>query len=237
MKNVYLLIVATFLSFGTFAQERNPYPRTITVSGSAEREVTPDEIFVQVHLKEYEKKGGGKVAIDKIRQNFLTAVRTLGLPDSAVTVSRYDANNYNPWWRKKAKKEELFASISYQVMLRSAAQVDQLVDKLDDAATQNFYVSRTSHSKLEELKTALKIEAVKAAKEKATSLAGAVDENIGVAVTINEPNDYYQPYYNDMASTRMMKAEVAQASAPEQPQADFKKMKLRYDVTVVFALK
>jgi uncharacterized protein len=36
----------------------------------------------------------------------------------------------------------------------------------------------------------------------------------------------------------MMKAEAAQTSAPaDQPQADFKKMKLRYDVTVVFELK
>jgi hypothetical protein len=239
MKQLILLLAATILSLSSFAQERNPYPRTITVSGSAEMEVTPDEIYVQVYLKEYEKKGGGKISIDKIRQDFLTAVRTLGLPDTAVTVSRYDANNYNPWWRKKNRKEELYASITYQVTLRNTAQIDRLVDLLDDNATQNFYISRTSHSKLEEFRRNLKIQAVKAAKEKAQYLAGAVNENVGVAVTINEPGEYYQPYYGDMASNRMMKTEVAQSvtAAPEQAQADFKKMKMRYEVTVVFELR
>src|SRR4051812_18878490 len=114
MKNVFLLLASALLTVSSFAQERNPYPRTITVNGSAEIEVTPDEIYVQVDLKEYDKKGSGKVSIDKIRQDFLTAVRSLGLPDSAVTVASYDGYNGNPWWRKKNKKEELYSSISYQ---------------------------------------------------------------------------------------------------------------------------
>ena len=34
----------------------NPFPKTITVSGSAEMEIIPDEIYVNVELKEYQKK-------------------------------------------------------------------------------------------------------------------------------------------------------------------------------------
>src|SRR5215203_3816995 len=163
MKTVYLFLVSSLLTMTSFAQNSpNPFPRTITVNGSAELEIVPDEIYVQVYLKEYEKKGSGKVTIEKIRQGFLTAVRSLGLPDTSTSVSGYDANNYNPWWRKKNKKEELYASITYQVKLRSTAQVDQLVDKLDDNATQNFYISRTAHSKLDEFRRNLKIQAVKA---------------------------------------------------------------------------
>ena len=239
MKTVYLFIISSVLALTSFAQiSPNPFPRTITVNGSAELEIVPDEIYVQVYLKEYEKKGSGKVAIDKIRQDFLTAVRSLGLPDTSISVSGYDANNFNPWWKKKNKKEELYASITYQVKLRSAAQVDQLVDKLDDNATQNFYISKTSHSKLEEIRRNLKIQAVRAAKEKADYLAEAVNAKIGVPVTINEPGEYYQPYYGNAASNRMMKAEAMEQSAPaDQPQADFKKMKMRYEVSVVFELK
>ena len=83
-----------------------------------------------------------------------------------------------------------------------------------------------------------RIQAVKAAKEKGDYLAEAVNAKIGVPVTIHEPGEYYQPYYGDMVANRMMKAEVAQASAPaDQSQADFKKMKIRYEVSVVFELK
>ncbi|HET7899079.1 MAG TPA: SIMPL domain-containing protein, partial [Flavisolibacter sp.] len=159
--------------------------------------------------------------------------------DTAVTIAGYGGNNGNPWWWKKHKKEELYASITYQVKLRSSAQVDQLVDKLDDNATQNFFIQRTSYSKLDELKRNLKIQAVQAAKEKATYLASAINESVGVAVTINEPNEFYQPYYNTMAnrSMAMKSAVMDQESAPDMQQADFKKLKIRYDVTVVFALK
>ncbi len=238
MNKLFILAIAVLMFTTSSAQTvANPYPKTVTVNGSAEMEIVPDEIYVQVDLKEYEKKGGGKVAIDKIRQDFLTAVRSLGLPDSAISVSGYDGYNGNPWLRKKNKKNELYASLHYQVKLRNTTQVDQLVDKLDDNATSNFYISRTSHSKLEEFKRNLKIQAVKAAKDKADYLASAINEQVGVAVTINEPGEYFQPYYGRVANV-MMKAESVQMDqSTDQAQADFKKMKLRYDVSVVFALK
>ena len=237
MNRFFILTMMVLFFTASHAQQAvvNPYPKTITVNGSAELEVVPDEIYVMVDLKEYEKKGSGKVSIDRIRQDFLVAVRSLGLPDSAVSVAAYDGYN-NPWLRKKNKKTELYASITYQVKLRNTAQIDQLVDKLDDNATNNFYIARTSHSKLAEIRKNLKIQAVKAAKEKAGYLAESINEQIGVAVTINEPNEYFQPYYNTMANVRMQKMEAMDQAAVE-PQADFIKMKLKYDVTVVFALK
>jgi len=237
--NRFLIVALTLLlvTAGRTQSVANPFPKTITVTGSAEMEIVPDEIYVMVDLKEYEKKGQGKVSIDKIRQDFLTAVQSLGLPDSAVSVAAYDGANGNPWLRKKNKKDELYASLTYQVKLKSAAQVDQLVDKLDDNATSNFYIARTSHSRLAEFRKNLKIQAVKESKEKAGYLAEAINEQVGVAVTINEPNEYFQPYYG-IASNRMVKAEALQMDqSTDQPQADFKKIKLKYDVTVVFALK
>src|SRR6187551_1044523 len=118
--NRFFILTMTVLFFSaSHAQQNviNPYPKTITVNGSAELEIVPDEIYVMVDLKEYEKKGSGKVSIDKIRQDFLTAVRSLSLPDSAVSVAAYDGYN-NPWLRKKNKKTELYASVTYQVKLR-----------------------------------------------------------------------------------------------------------------------
>ncbi len=67
--------------------------------------------------------------------------------------------------------------------------MDELVEKLDDEATQNFRIERTSHSKILEYRKQLKIQAIKAAKEKADYLAAAIDEQVGAAVTITEPND------------------------------------------------
>ena len=59
MKNLFIALLS-MLSLTAFAQDtRNPYPKTINVNGTAEMEVTPDEIYVQVELREYDKKGSG----------------------------------------------------------------------------------------------------------------------------------------------------------------------------------
>jgi uncharacterized protein YggE len=228
------------LTTSAFAQTQiNPYPKTITVTGSAEMEIIPDEIYVQVDLKEYEKKGQGKINIETIKRNFLNNVKATGIPDSLVSIVAYDGFGGNPWLRKKNKKNELYASISYQVKIITSKQLDDLVDKLDDEATTNFYIQRTSHSKLAEYRKQLKIQAIKAAKEKAQYLTEAIDEKAGEAVTINEPTEYYQPYYNVMRSNVMMKEQAMNqdmASANDSP-VDFRKMKLKYDVRVVFAVK
>ena len=98
MKKFLLPLLLIFIVSSSFAQgDRNPYPRTITVAGSAEMEIVPDEIYVQVDLREYEKKPQGKIPIEKIRQDFLTAVRSLGIPDTAISVAAYDGYNGNPW--------------------------------------------------------------------------------------------------------------------------------------------
>ena len=228
------------LTTSAFAQTQiNPYPKTITVTGSAEMEIIPDEIYVQVDLKEYEKKGQGKINIETIKRNFLNNVKAISIPDSLVSIAAYDGFGGNPWLRKKNKKNELYASISYQVKIKTSKQLDDLVEKLDDEATTNFYIQRTSHSKLAEYRKQLKIQAIKAAKEKAQYLTEAIDEKAGEAVTINEPTEYYQPYYNVMRSNVMMKEQAMNqdmAGVNDTP-VDFRKMKLRYDVTVIFAVK
>lgn len=238
MKRLIITLSVLLLVLTSFSQsEKNIYPRTITVTGSAEMEVIPDEIYVQVDLKEYDKKGQGKISIDKIKQDFLNNVKALGISDSLVSIAAYDGYNGNPWLRKKNKKEELYASISYQLKLKTSKQLDDLVDRLDDNATQNFFIQRTSSSKLEELRKKLKIEAVKAARQKAVYLSEAIDEKIGVAITINEPTEYFTPYIQNfrVANKSMMAQE--QATDNDTAAVDFKKIKLKYDVTVVFALQ
>lgn len=238
MKRLIITLSVLLLVLTSFSQsEKNTYPRTITVTGSAEMEIIPDEIYVQVDLKEYDKKGQGKISIDKIKQDFLNNVKALGISDSLVSIAAYDGYNGNPWLRKKNKKEELYASISYQLKLKTSKQLDDLVDRLDDNATQNFFIQRTSSSKLEELRKKLKIEAVKAARQKAVYLSEAIDEKIGVAITINEPTEYFTPYIQNfrVANKSMMAQE--QATDNDTAAVDFKKIKLKYDVTVVFALQ
>ena len=236
MKKIFITLLMLFSLVYSYAQnEKNLYPRTITVTGSAEMEIIPDEIYVQVDLKEYDKKGQGKINLENIKRDFLRSVKSLGIPDSLVSIAAYDGLSNDPWWRKKHKKEELYATISYQVKLSNSNQLDKLVEMLDDNATENFFIQKTSTSRMEELRKKLKIDAIKAAKEKAAYLAEAINEKPGVAVTINEPVEYFTPYVYNRKAANM---EARDQAAPQgDANVSFKKIKLRYDITVVFALQ
>ena len=215
--------------------------KTINASGIAEMEVVPDEIYVQVQLREYDKKGGPKADINDIKTNFLKTATDIGLTENDISVQGYQGWDGNYWWYRKNKKKnpDMKASITYQVKLASTKKMDELVQKLDDEATENFFISRVSHSKLQEFKKQLKIQAVKSAKDKANYLAEAINEKAGEALTINEPNEI-NPYPVPVYANRMMEANKVAMDAggdTQMPDINFKKMKLQYEVNVVFALK
>ncbi len=238
MKKIITVVTATLACIYTMAQTPVPVQRTINVNGVAEMQVVPDEIYVQVDLREYDKKNGSKVDIEAIRNNFLSACKNLGIADSNVAVQSYSGWDGNYWWYKKNKKQnpDMKAGISYWVKVSNTTMMDKLVSKLDDEATQNFFIAKVDHSKMEEFKKQLKIEAIKSAKVKAEYLAAAINDGVGEAITINEPNEvnFPRPVYANM----MMKSYAAedQAAAPAM-NVDFKKMELKFEVNVVFALK
>ena len=65
MKKITLLLATTAFFLHLHSQTSNqpgcyPFPKTISVTGSAAMEVIPDEIYVQVDLREYKKKGEDK---------------------------------------------------------------------------------------------------------------------------------------------------------------------------------
>lgn len=241
MKQLLFLLVATGLVYTAGAQTLtpapNPYPRTITVSGSAEMEVIPDEIYVQIDLREYQKKGDPKVSIDQIKNDFLQDLKSIGIPDSAVSIASYEGYSGHIWWTRRKKDPELYATISYQIKFNNSFKLDELVPLLDDDATQNFQVVRTSHSKIQEFKKQLKIQAVKAAKEKATYLTDAINEKVGEAITISEPADISTYYFNRGTLEKDKYSNVQIQGATQQSGIDFKRIKLKFDVNVLFALK
>jgi uncharacterized protein len=220
-----------------------PFPKTISVTGSAEMDIIPDEIYVQVDLREYKKKGEEKTELEKIKTDFLNNCKVVGIPDSNIAVASYDGYNLASIWRRRRKDPDLFSSITYQLKFSSTKLIDALVEKLDDEATSNFSIVRTSHSKIIEYRRQLKIMAVKAAKEKATYLAESVNEKLGEAITIAEPeesisSDVANGYYKTNAK---MYSNVVSKSADgygiSDGTIDYRKIKLRFEVKALYALK
>ena len=237
-KSIITTMLIVVISLGSKAQVIPPQ-RTINVSGSSKMEIIPDQIFVQVTLQEYSKKNGEKVDIETIRNQFLTACKNIGLADTAVSVQSYSGWDNNYWWYRKNKKQnpDMKANITYEIMLSSVSKMDELVDKMDDAATQNFTISRVWHSKMEEYKKQLKIAAIKAAKDKAEYLSAAIGEEVGHAITINDPGEVNIYPQTIMYANTNVGAPAYDKAESAPMNVDFKKIKLQFEVNVVFELK
>jgi uncharacterized protein YggE len=223
----------------------NPFPKTITVSGSAEMEIVPDEIYVNITLREYQKRGEDKKDIETIKTTFLENCKAIGLPDSVISIISFTGYNNYYSFKKRKKDPDMQSSITYQVKFKSSELMDKLVEKLDDEATQNFVIASTSHSKMTEFRRQLKIKAVQAAKDKGIYLTEAVSERLGEAITIIEPDESNNNLNfgngfrsnNSYSQTNLSFSGRSRNETETEQEIDFKKIKLRYEVSVVFALK
>lgn len=248
MKKIPLLLMAVAFAYLPKAQNTQPgcypFPKTISVTGSAEMEIVPDEIYVQVDLREYKKKGEDKTEIDKIKADFLANCKSVGIADSNISVASFEGYNMASIWRRRKKDPDLLASITYQLKFNSTKLIDALVDNLDDQATNNFRITRVSHSKIMEYRRQLKILAVKASKDKALYLTEAVKEQLGEAITIQEPEESISSdvlggrYKNNITSNEVSYfAKDKTGYGILDDGVDFRKIKLRFEVKVLYALK
>ncbi len=237
-KIIFILLILISYQY-SFSQNdfTDPYPKKITVTGSAELELVPDEIFVNIKLQEYQKKNQDKRDLDMIKTEFLNACSTAGIPDSCISIYSYDGlNNYLWSKRRKSKDTELLTSITYQVKFSGSMQMDKLIEKLDDEATKAFDIDNTSHSKMIEYRKLVKIQAIKAAREKAAYLLEAIGEKPEILISVTEldvpayTNSYFQ--YNNLYNNNYQDSIIS-------PSTDiiFKKIKIRSEVQVVYSIR
>lgn len=251
MKRILIASIALLTSMTIFCQTDKPcctnsFPKTITVTGSADMEVTPDQIFVEVYLREYKKRGEDKTQLDKIKADFLVLCTKSGIADSNIVVSDYEGfNNYFYFKRNKRQNPDLFSAIRYVVKFSDMAKVNALADGLDDEAVQNFDIINVTHSKIIEFRKQLKIAVIKAAKEKGIYLTEAINEKLGEAITIKEPNDpeadaveggrFANKSFNGLFKAKENKVENYMYDQINS--INYKKIRLRFEVEILFALK
>ena len=248
MKRFFSLLLGITWLTTTFAQSTNssnPFPKTITVTGSAEMLVIPDEIYVNIVLREYQKRNENKKELETIKSDFLSFCTAAGIADSSISIQSYTGYSNYYWLRKKKKRDQdLMASITYQVKFSTSKEMDQLIEKLDDDATVSFDIAYTSHSKLTEYRRQLKIQAVKAAKEKGVYLTEAIGEKLGGAITVKEPEDpalANQVYAGNVqirgANSVYSNLSYKKDEYDKSVDVEFKKMRLRFEVEVIFAIQ
>jgi uncharacterized protein len=238
----YLLMVALAAYFSpvqsqnTILKTEKDVVKNIEVTGVAEMEVVPDELYFTISLKEYfkdEKSQKDKVAIEVLEKQLIEAVKAAGLPRENLSIS--GVTGYREWNGRK-KPQIFLAAKQYQLKLSNLNNVNDLMAKVDDRGIEYVSMSRVEHSKKEEFRKQVKINALKAAKDKASYLLESIGEKVGEVLEIREGEDNY--YYPQLAQQRNFKVMAMSAEdAPQEPSLEFQKIKISYRMVAVFRIK
>ena len=233
MKNIFFVALISLVSLPAFPQNIDTRKR-IEVTGTAETEITPDIIYIGITLKEYFRDNNSKkkTEIEELERQLQTAVEQAGIPKENFTINNISSYNW-PW--EKKKNPDFLATKQYRIKVTDLSKWNQIMSAVDSKGIQNTNIEGYDHSKMETLKRELKIQALKAAKDKATYLTAAVGEQLGSALEIQEINNSYYPQEMNVRMNEAMSKEMEDGVA--MPSIDFKKIKLNYQMRAVFELK
>lgn len=239
MKRVMLLAAGLFLTVSAWAQQviYKDQGKKIEVNGSAEIEITPDEIYLNIALKEYYKNKTTKVDISTLEKQLEKAVADAGIAKENLTIENVYGYNYDYWWKKKKNDPDFLARKKYRLKLARLDKVNGIMAAVDEEGVESVNIASFSHSKMEDYRKEVKMKALQAAKTKADYLLSAIDEKIAGVLEVQEINTDNYSDVRPLAvnyAYKMAGAEQAQAADSD---IDFKTIKVRAEVRAVFGIK
>ncbi len=229
MKNILVAIIAICIVNLASGQIKNfidqPY---IEVTGKAEMEITPDEIYIEITLKESDTKG--KESVEKLERKLVNTLSSMGID----TEKNLKVKDYSSSFRfYKLKKDDIFKSKEYELTLHNPKKIGPLFYRLEQQGISNMDILKIGHSKMEEFRLEVKTLAAKAAQLKAKHLAASVNQEIGKAIHIQEVD------YPSFGNSNMMIRGIASEKFDEAPTTnlEFESIKLSAKVRAKFELK
>lgn len=234
------ILILTMITSSLLAVAQQPLPHeekpNIEVTGSAEKEIVPDEIYVSIVLRE-KNKNNDKAKIEVQEDNLLKKLKENGFDIKNLSLSGADGDLQYQVFRK----DRVITEKRLQMKVQNAGEVNKLFQILDELEIEDARIFKTSHSEIEKFRKETKIEAMKAAKDKADYLLTAIGEQTGKPLAIRE--QVYTTYPSNIYGSNAALQEVVvtgyargQAKGLENEIA-FTKIKIRYEIFARFGIK
>lgn len=237
---VFFIVVTITFSAAVFGQykvdsEEKPY---IEVTGSADQEVIPDEIYINIIIREkYVNKE--KITIESQEEKLKTYLKDIGIDVKNLYLSDANADYVKVKWRTK----DVLTKKDYTIKVSTATTVGQVFQQLDKLEITDAFIAKVNHSKLDSLKKEVKISAIKAAKNKADYLLTAIGEQVGEPLIIQERENGITPtagvnYRGGRSSEVAYYVDGIKVSGNDkEEELQFKKIKIEAFIYVKFAIK
>jgi len=235
IQRLFCLVTVCLLTLNISAQEKEkaevPY---IEVIGTAEKKVMPDEIYISIFLRE-RPSGKEKISLEAQEQQMKTALKGIGVDMNELSLTDANADYVKIKWGSR----EVVSSKNYVLLVHTGAMVKKVFEELDKMGVTDASIRRVSHSKIDSLRAATRIDAIKAAKAKADYLLAAIGEQTGKAQIVREEEGLIR---NNVNQAYMLNAmETVRFSQPVVSDVDesigFEKITINSSIYVKFQIK
>jgi len=204
----------------------------IEVTGKAEMEIIPDEIYLKIEIREKDYKG--KQTIEDLEKLMNERLIEIGIDISKDLAIIDLVSNFKNYW---VKSNKIYTSKEYQLLVHDANTAGLVFQELESIGISNINIDRVNHSEIQEFKAEVKVKAMIVSKLKAASLASAINQTIGKAIFIREIENYDIGGRAAGLSNIVVTA-YAIKKQPEKsmPIIEFEKIKLEYSILARFEL-
>ena len=234
MKNLIIAFVLMISSTFAFGQKNFIDTNFIEVTGKAEMEITPDMIYLKVLLNEKDTKN--KISLSDLEAKMVAKLKEIGIDITKNLLIKDFSSNYKFY---ALSKREILLTKEFQILVNDAKTASMVLIGLEDIGISNVSIDRVDHSKMEDFRREVKVNAIKAAKEKAESLTSAIGQTIGKAIFIQEIEPRVG-YTSGASNTIMIRGASSLHGSNANSQAldmDFEKIKIEYSILCKFELK
>lgn len=230
-----LILLITMASFGQHQNNSTLNKPYIEVTGKSEKEVVPDEIYISITLKERMERGK-KVSIQQQESTLKEQLKVIHIPIENLSISNVNATILKTGWFKK----DILAIANYTLKVNDASKLKSVYATFQRLKVHQAHIQKVSHSKIIALRKANRIAAMKAAKEKADYLLGAIGEQTGKPMLVNEiASNYDRPRFSNVSTSygfSKLRSEEVSDLIIDKP-VDFEKIKIVSTVYVKFEIK
>jgi len=202
----------------------------IEVTGKAEMEIIPDEIYLRILLNEKDYKGKNFAELEK---SMFAKLNELGIDISKDLSVKDLLSNFQYYWFIKA---DILLTKEYQLLVHDAKTAGRVFIELQNIGISNVSINSIENSKITDFRRQVKVEAIKAAQEKAKDLAQAISQEIGRAIYVQEIEPNYRPT-GSVSNIVIRGISSITGSNTSEPDIEFEKIHLEYSIVARFELK
>lgn len=175
MKLKHFLLIG-LLTFGSLINAQETKKNFIEVTGVAEMEVEPDEIIFNIGIK-----GDNKNQLADNEKLLFETLKNNGVKNEDIKFKSMYQNVYS--------KTKIFTK-NFQFKINKKTDMSGLFEGLNQKWVSNINIAEIKNTKIADFRKTVKINALKAAKEKADYLLESIGKKVGTPLEITEIEDY-----------------------------------------------